>query len=261
MFSFHNYIRSYPLPCNISELNGYMCAGLSREGQLCGRCTEGFAPPSFSYSVKCVRCTEYRFNWIKYLGLAFGPLALFCLLICIFRISATSKFLFAFVFYCQIITMPTILRWITNTYGYQGLGYASKLCIDVYTSLMSIWNLDMGRIIYEPFCLHPRMTVVQTLAVDYLIGLYPLLLLLVASKLFALHSRSNRVVVTLWRPFAKLLRPFLQEFNSQTSLTEAFATLFFLSTMKKYRALLSIYCHPLHCIIQTVRSATSSLST
>ena len=35
--SFSNY---YPLPCNISELNVYMCAGLNREGQLCGRCVQ-----------------------------------------------------------------------------------------------------------------------------------------------------------------------------------------------------------------------------
>ena len=26
----------YPLPCNISKLNRYTCAGLNREGQLCG---------------------------------------------------------------------------------------------------------------------------------------------------------------------------------------------------------------------------------
>ena len=34
----------YPLPCNISKPNKYMCAGLNREGQICGRCMKGFAP-------------------------------------------------------------------------------------------------------------------------------------------------------------------------------------------------------------------------
>ena len=30
----------YPLPCNISELNDFMCADLNREGQHCGKCRE-----------------------------------------------------------------------------------------------------------------------------------------------------------------------------------------------------------------------------
>jgi len=46
----------YPLPCNISQLNDFMCADLNREGQLCGKCREGFAPPVYSYSLSCVNC-------------------------------------------------------------------------------------------------------------------------------------------------------------------------------------------------------------
>ena len=57
---------TFPLPCNISELNGYMCAGVNREGQLCGRCEKGFAPPVYSYSLVCTNCTtDYHLNWFS----------------------------------------------------------------------------------------------------------------------------------------------------------------------------------------------------
>ena len=42
------------LPCNTSELNKFMCSKSNRDGQLCGKCREGFAPPVYSYSLTCV---------------------------------------------------------------------------------------------------------------------------------------------------------------------------------------------------------------
>ena len=234
LFSFDNRLQSsfYPLPCNISELNEYMCAGLNRKGQLCGRCAEGFAPPVFSYSLSCVECTNYHLNWLKYIGVAFGPLTLFCLLICFFHISATSPYLFGFVFYCQILSMPAIVRMGQNTNGYKEAHEGTRFGEKFYLSLISIWNLDIFRAFNKPFCLHPNMTVVQALALDYLVGLYPLVLLMIAYVLVSLYSRNVKVVVGLWKPFRYILRPCVRNLNIQTSLIESFATLYFLSAMK-----------------------------
>ena len=174
LLSFDNRLQSsfYPLSCNISELNAYMCAGLNREGQLCGRCVQGFAPPVFSYSLACVNCTHYHLNWLKYIGVAFGPLTVFCLLICFFHISATSPYLFGFVLYCQILSMPTIVRMGENTNGFKEAKEGTRFGERFYVSLLSIWNLDILRAFYEPFCLHPHMSIVQALALDYLVALY-----------------------------------------------------------------------------------------
>ena len=221
----------YPLPCNASKLNQYMCAGLNREGQLCGRCVKGYAPPVFSYSLSCVNCTDYHLNWLRYIGAAFGPLTIFCLLICVFHINAMSGYLYGFVFFCQIVTMPTVFR-ITLTAGWYEQSYAVKDSEAAYISLFSIWNLDIFRMFYDPFCLHPRMTVIQALALDYLIAVYPLALLLVAYSLVSLHSRNVGIVVTVWKPFRAVLSPFIRQLDLQTSLIESFATLYFLSAMK-----------------------------
>ena len=222
----------HPLPCNISTLNKYTCAGLNREGQLCGRCMKGFAPPVYSYTLNCVNCTDYHLNWLKYIGVAFGPLTVFCLLICIFHISATSAYLHGFIYFSQIFTMPIILRMVGNTDRYKKANFSTRIGEQLYVSLLGIWNLNMFRVFYKPFCIHPGMTIVQALALDYLTALYPLVLLVITYGLVSLHARNNRIIVTLWRPFRTLLRPLRLNLNIQTSLIESFATLYLLSTMK-----------------------------
>ena len=234
LLSFDNRLEGtfYPLPCNISKLNEYMCAGLNRYGQLCGKCIEGYAPPVFSYSLACVNCTNYHLNWLKYIGAAFGPLTIFCLLICFFHINAMSPYLFGFVFYCQIFSMPIFVRMAQNTNGFKEAKTGTRFGEKFYISLLSLWNLDILRGFYEPFCLHPHMTIVQALALDYLVALYPLVLLIIAYFLASLHGRNNKVILLLWRPFGSMLRPCVHNIDIHTSLIESFATLFFLSAMK-----------------------------
>ena len=234
--SLHQSIRTvtFPLPCNISELNGYMCAGLNRGGQMCGRCEKGFAPPVYSYSLVCTNCTtDYHFNWLKYIGVAFGPLTIFCLIICVFHISATSPYLHGFVFFCQIVTSSMWMRLVNgNAFDASTNTKTAIAALKAYLSILGIWNLDFFVTVYKPFCLSPNMTVVQAIALNYIIALYPLLLLITALVLVRLHSRNVRFVVTLWKPFRAVLRPFLRNLDIQASLIESFATLFFLSTMK-----------------------------
>ena len=103
------------LPCNISDLNDFMCASTNREGQLCGRCREGFAPPVYSYSLTCVNYTDYSLNWLKYLVVAFGPLTVFSVIISVFHISPTSPYLHGFIFTANIICSPNIIRVVVRS--------------------------------------------------------------------------------------------------------------------------------------------------
>ena len=230
--SISHLITYFPLPCNIMELNKFMCAGLNRDGQLCGKCKKGFAPPAYSYSLHCVNCTEYGYqNWLKYTAIAFGPLTLFCAIIIAFHINATSTYLHGYILFCQLLTLPTILRLLVNNYEYNHQENI-KWSINVYASIAGIWNLDFFRLIYQPFCLHPHMTFIQSLALDYLIALYPLLVVAITYYLVTLYSRNCRVVVYLWRPLRKILRPILRDFDIKSTLIESFATLYLLSLVK-----------------------------
>ena len=109
--AFHYCSLPYvPLPCNMSELNDYTCAGLNREGQLCGRCQDRFAPPVYSYSMQCVNCTDYRFGWAKYLLIAFVPLTAFFILIVTCHISPTSPYLHGPILFSHVFSLPKLSR-------------------------------------------------------------------------------------------------------------------------------------------------------
>ena len=219
----------YPLPCNISELNDYMCADLNRKGQLCGKCNKNYAPAVYSYTLNCVNCTEYSYNGLKYFAVAFGPLTLFCVLVAIFHISATSPYLHGFIFFGHILCAPPILRYCQNFSAFVG---SEKVFLQVLTSILGIWNLDFFRLVYEPFCIHPNMTVLQALTLDYAVAFYPLVLVCVSFFLVSLHSRNCKLIVVAWKPFRKILRRFLRNLNIKTSLIESFATLYLLSVVK-----------------------------
>ena len=222
----------FPLPCNTSELNQFMCAGLNRERQLCGRCREGYAPPVYSYSLQCVKCTHYGpHNWIKYLTIAFGPLTVFCVIIIVFHISATSPYLHGYILFCQLLSLPTIYRLLELNEGYK-LYRSSHWSANIYSSLVGIWNLDFFRLIYEPFCIHPDMSVIQSLTLDYLVALYPLLLVAITYWLVSLYGRNCKLVVLLWKPLRRVLRPLFRDLDIRATLIESFSTLYLLSLVK-----------------------------
>ena len=219
----HHY---YHIPPNRSDLNNQsVCERNNREGQLCGKCQDGFAPPVYSYSLSCVNCTDYHNNWLKYAAISFLPLTGFYFVITAFRISATSVWMNVFILSNQAVTTPTVMRLLA-------LKRSFIVNIDVVASLYGIWNLDFFRLLYSPFCLHPHMTLLQTVALDYLIAIYPLVLIVASYILVELHDHNCRIVVWLWKPFHRCFVRFRKEWNIRASLIDAFATFLLLSYVK-----------------------------
>ena len=88
------------------------------------------------------------------------------------------------------------------------------------------------RTVYNPFCIHPKVSVIQALAMDYLVAAYPLTLVAVTYVLVTLHTRNCWFLTKIWKPFRHIMRPILRNFNIQTSLIDSFAALFLLSSIK-----------------------------
>ena len=225
-------VKAVIMPCNISDLNDFMCASTNREGQLCGRCREGFAPPVYSYSLRCVNCTDYSLNWLKYLAVAFGPLTVFSVIISVFHISPTSPYLHGFIFTANIMCSPNIIRIIVRSNEELPLNIRQSWIHEVMFSILAIWNLDFFRTIYKPFCIHPNISVIQALAMDYIVAAYPLTLVAVTYVLVTLHTRNCWLLTKIWKPLRHIMRPILRNFDIQTSLIDSFATLFLLSSIK-----------------------------
>ena len=210
------------------NLSTDFCQDYKRTGQLCGQCVDGYSPPIYSYYPQCVRCSEGTNNWPKYLTVSLLPTTVFLLAFSLLRLRAISPNMTGYVILCQLLTSPIVIRIFAHTF--QSRRSAGDL--HVYFSIPGIWNLDFFRLFYTPFCLHPNATTLQVLSLDYIIAVYPLLLIILTYTLVRLHYNNCRLVVWLWRPFNGCFAHCRRQWDIQNSLVDAFATFLLLSYVK-----------------------------
>ncbi len=251
-----------PVPNTTSELSMHMCnastavitgvLSWNRDGQLCGRCKEGFTPPAYSYDWNCVECSDSKHSIInstvKYCIMAFLPLTGFFIMLVTLRISATSPSMNAFVLACQVLTAPAQVRILLSFLVIRD-NHQSVISSRLGLSLAGFWNLDFFRTLYPLFCLNPNMNSLHVLALDYIIAAYPLLLILIVYSLVELYGRNCKIVVWLWKPFRRCFTRF-QRTYIQTSLVDAFASFLLLSYVKflsvSFDLLIPVHLHDVH---------------
>ena len=210
-------------------LNKSACAHFHRTGLLCGDCEEEHSPFVLSYSLSCVRCPDGHKNWWKFILAGFVPLTFFYFFIVVFNINVTSSRLHGVVWFSQALSSPAFVRIIMSALSH---GDSPHLLIATKTFLVfySFWNLDILRSVIPDICLN--ITTLQALALDYLLAIYPFMLILLSYILIELHGRRYAVVVAIWKPFRKVLLIFRKSWNIRTSVIDSFATFFLLSYVK-----------------------------
>ena len=151
----------------------------------------------------------------------------------------------AFIFTSQIISCPTILSVLTTFVYYSEknpvIPINLKLICNVFVSFYGVWNLDLFRFVYKPFCLHPNLSSLQVISLDYAIAVYPLLLILLTYLFVKLHDHCW-VVQFISKPMAWLFTKLNNDNRVSTSLIKVFGT-FFLSLLSKLPILLLIALH------------------
>ena len=239
--NFPHYVL-FPGNMSVAELSNYTCSipyginmqSLNRDGQLCGKCKEGFAPPAYSYDWHCVNCslsdTSWKKQWAAYFAIAYLPLTAFFIVILMFRINTTSPSLNAFILFSQVAASPIVVKAVTSHMDAWSVN-------DLYTvktvfSLYGFWNLDFFRVFSPLFCLHPNMSTLQVLALDYGIAVYPLFLIVITYALVELHDHDFTIVVWLWKPFHRCFVSFKRQWNIRASLIDAFISFLQLSYVK-----------------------------
>ena len=221
------YEEYLPLPMEINKLNEFMCEEKwNRTGRLCGKCLPGHSPLAYSYDMRCVKCPEGNRNVWKYILAAFGPLTIFYFLVLFLKINATSSHLHGYVIFCQIIASPAFAR-IMDEYI---LDHQQFKPIQVIVVMYSIWNLDFFRGLYPEICLD--VSTLTVLALDYAVAIYPLLLTVISYFLIQLHARNVRIVVILWKPFRYIFTLLRRNWDSKTTVIDAYATFYILSFTK-----------------------------
>ena len=129
----------------------------------------------------------------------------------------------------QYITSPPVMK-LVGQYFYTHPD--KKTIIECAFSIFGIWNLDFFRLFYTPFCLHPNATTLQVLSLDYIIAVYPLVLIILTYILVRLHYYNCRLVVWMWKPFISCFARCRRQWDIQNSLVDAFATFILLSYVK-----------------------------
>ena len=222
------------LPQNPEKLiNDSACTHFHRRGLLCGDCEEGHSPLVLSYNLSCVQCPDAQRNWWKFILAGFTPVTLFYLFVVLFNINVTSSHLHGFVWISQMVTMPAFVRIVFLDLEVHG----NQLAIGkVYATLYSFWNLDFFRSVFPNICLN--VTTLQALALEYLIALYPFILIICSYIILVLYDRECPFLVYAWKPFKMLQAKVQRSWDIRTSIIDSFSTFFLLSYVK----VLSVTC-------------------
>lgn len=218
----------YQLPPNPNELNILLCERRwNRGGRFCGKCKYDYYPLVYSYDMKCEKCTDGKYNWLKFVVEAFVPLTVFFIFIVTTGISASSPQLDAFVVVAQTIATPANVRMILE--AIRDRPTTAFLC-RLVAAMYGVWNLDFFRTLLPPVCL--RISTLQALALDYLVAVYPLVLIIATYVVIDLYDRRLFLLVWLWKPFKMCTKSVCSNVNVKSSIIHAFITFLLLSYVK-----------------------------
>ena len=165
-------------------LNGSICAYFHRAGLLCDDCEDEHSPFVLSYNLSCVKYPDGNENWWKFVLVGFIPVTFFYFIVLLFNINATSTCLHGVVWYSQALSMPVLVRLIMPILNINApaLLTPTRIIFVFY----SLWSLDILHSILSDICLN--VTTLQALTLDYLVALYPFLLILISYFIIELHD-------------------------------------------------------------------------
>ena len=219
------------LPKNPLSLNSFMCNLLNRavESGRCGRCTNDTGPSIGTVGIQCVECSPV--NILYHILLRYLPATAVFLFVLLVQIDITSAPMALYVLYCNgfVVFFQTTFGYLI-TFAFNST--LNEYIMKVLLTLNSIWSFDPLFFLSPPLCLSHHMEDINRMYIEFLATLYPFLLLFLAFVLVELHAKDFRPVVVVWKPILHKLIRFRREWNPNSSLVQAFATLFFLSYAK-----------------------------
>ena len=107
-----------------------------------------------------------------------------------------------------------------------------SLLIHVDRVLTGIWNLDFFRYLLPPFCVSSHLSNIQALNLEYILIIYPFLLIIFTSLCIELHARNFRPIVLLWKPFHRVFIRLRRSWDPRASIINAFSTFLLLILSK-----------------------------
>ena len=229
-FLLDNGTKEYSANVSAKCFTEKFCDPNNRKGFLCGECKPGFGVPVYSYDMRCVHCSGRKVEWLKYIAMAYIPVTVFYAILALFRISVTSGSLNAFIMVSQILSSPQQIRQFINSDSRLSNHHLNRFTALLFT-FFSIWNLDFFRLYYDPFCIDPSLTTLDILLLEYLIAVYPLVLILLTYTVVKMHDR-HPCIVWICSPLRKFSTRLIADWNIKNSMIGYFSTFMILSYLK-----------------------------
>ena len=170
-----------PLPQSFAKLDDHICGSENRTGILCGQCKGDYGPAinSRSNRFNCVYCknvnTASRTTY--YILLVYVPLFLLFLAIIVFNIKLTTGPANAFILYSQVISSTFDLSADGQIPLDLSMSNSDSLLL-AYQFPYGILNLRFFEQFVKPFCLSSSLNTIDVLALDYAVGFFPLVMIL-----------------------------------------------------------------------------------
>ena len=245
---FHQLGEYYPdqvayvtLPYNYANLS--TCSQYNRDGLFCSKCKNNTYLPAYSYDLTCYECSSSAWlNLVKYILSAFLPLTLLYIFVLVFRINIPLSRYQGYVFYCQVVSCPIIMResyMLVSKYKSYSTTNLFRLG-QFFGSLCGFWNLDFFRVYNHNICF--RMHSLTTMSLDYLLAIYPLLLMAFTYAAISLYDRKFKAVIFVSKPVVSLVKKFDLAIDLKKSAIDAFATFMLLSNVKFLSVSFDLLC-------------------
>ena len=177
-------------------------------------------------NLTCINCTQYsKYGIILFIGLELIPMTLMVIVIIIFNIQLTNGSINAVVFYSQLIAIIYSINGLTSPDGTFSTILQYLSAIPCY-----IFNLDFTPFLfnYTPLCISDHMSPLGAISFWYVIGFYPLLLLLLLYIWMTLYDKGFKCVVFITRPFHYCMARFWSMTGIEPSFTHSIASIYIL---------------------------------
>ncbi len=208
--------------------NNLLCGPFKRTGTLCGSCMNGSYPPAYSFDVKCIPCINgNNIDILKYLLWAFLPLTVFYIAFFMLQINIITSPLLGFVVYSQMVSQNLLIKaLIINHHDKKYIASFIRTAEMFY----GIWNLDFFRTFNHGLCL--KSNTLTTISLDFIIAMYPLLLLAITYWTILLYDNKFRFLFIILKPFKSIFIFLERNWNMRTSTINSFTTFILLSNLK-----------------------------
>lgn len=131
--------------------------------------------------------------------------------------------------------MHILIFSLNTTFLETGKAGSKSIAVIIWT-IVGFFNLDIFRYVYPSFCITPEMSVLQVMSLEYIVALFPLVLIFVAFVLIELHDNDYRLVRVPWfiarRYLHRLVRHRTVNLDPKSSVIKYFSTFLLLAYSK-----------------------------